>query len=80
MIMKNKLKEITKIDKDSGMSRKEVRLNKTKRKAASTRAKTVSKETTAKGGKEAQRLRRKTIRLEKKAAKIEGRVKASKIK
>lgn len=77
---RKQIREAKKKDKDSGMSRKEVRLNKTKRKAASTRAKTVSKETTAKGGKEAQRLRRKTIRLEKKAAKIEGRVKASKIK
>ena len=77
---RGEIKEAKKKDKDSGMSRKEVRLNKTKRKAASTRAKTVSKETAAKGGKEAQRLARKTIRLEKKAAKIEGRVKASKIK
>jgi len=77
---RGEIKEAKKKDKDSGMSRKEVRLNKTKRKAASARAKTVSKETAAKGGKEAQRLRRKTIRLEKKAAKIEGRVKASKIK
>ena len=77
---RKQIREAKKKDKDSGMSRKEVRLNKTKRKAASTRAKTVSKETAAKGGKEAQRLRRKTIRLEKKAAKIEGRVKASKIK
>ena len=77
---RKQIREAKKKDKDSGMSRKEVRLNKTKRKAASTRAKTVSKETAAKGGKEAQRLARKTIRLEKKAAKIEGRVKASKIK
>jgi hypothetical protein len=77
---RGEIREAKKKDKDSGMSRKEVRLNKTKRKAASTRAKTVSKETAAKGGKEAQRLARKTIRLEKKAAKIEGRVKASKIK
>lgn len=77
---RKQIREAKKKDKDSGMSRKEVRLNKTKRKAASARAKTVSKETAAKGGKEAQRLRRKTIRLEQKAAKIEGRVKASKIK
>ena len=77
---RGEIKEATKNDKDSGMSRKEVRLNKTKRKAASTRAKTVSKETAAKGGKEAQRLARKTIRLEKRAARLEGKVKASKIK
>jgi hypothetical protein len=77
---RGEIKEAKKKDKDSGMSRKEVRLNKTKRKAASTRAKTVSKETAAKGGKEAQRLARKTIRLEKRAARLEGKVKASKIK
>jgi len=77
---REQIREAKKKDKDSGMSRKEVRLNKTKRKAASTRAKTVSKETAAKGGKEAQRLARKTIRLEKRAARLEGKVKASKIK
>ena len=77
---RKQIREAKKKDKDSGMSRKEVRLNKTKRKAASTRAKTVSKETAAKGGKEAQRLARKTIRLEKRAARLEGKVKASKIK
>lgn len=77
---RGEIKEAKKKDKDSGMSRKEVRLNKTKRKAASTRAKTVSKETAAKGGKESQRLARKTIRLEKRAARLEGKVKASKIK
>ena len=77
---RKQIREDKKKDKDSGMSRKEVRLNKTKRKAASTRAKTVSKETAAKGGKEAQRLARKTIRLEKRAARLEGKVKASKIK
>lgn len=77
---RKQIREAKKKDKDSGMSRKEVRLNKTKLKAASTRAKTVSKETAAKGGKEAQRLARKTIRLEKRAARLEGKVKASKIK
>ena len=76
---RKEIREAKKKDKASGMSRKEVRANKLKRKASSTRAKTTSKETAAKGGKEAQRLRRKTIRLEKKVAKQEGRVKASKM-
>jgi len=76
---RKQIREAKQKDKASGMSRKEVRANKLKRKASSARAKTTSKETAAKGGKEAQRLSRKTIRLEKKVAKQEGRVKASKM-
>lgn len=79
VMSRSEIREAKQKDKASGMSRKEVRANKLKRKASSTRAKTTSKETAAKGGKEAQRLRRKTIRLEKKVAKQEGRVKASKM-
>ena len=79
VMSRSEIREAKQKDKASGMSRKEVRANKLKRKASSTRAKTTSKETAAKGGKEAQRLSRKTIRLEKKVAKQEGRVKASKM-
>ena len=79
VMSRSEIREAKQKDKASGMSRKEVRANKLKRKASSARAKTTSKETAAKGGKEAQRLRRKTIRLEKKVAKQEGRVKASKM-
>jgi|TARA_R110002124_G_scaffold266155_1_gene433097 hypothetical protein len=88
---RGEIREAKKKDKDSGMSRKQVRANKLKRKADSAKAKTnktiksidptkaKSADTGAKQTK-AKSQRAKTIRLQKKAAKIEGRVKASKIK
>tara|TARA_R110000803_G_scaffold273_2_gene1056 strand:+ start:109 stop:1002 length:894 start_codon:yes stop_codon:yes gene_type:complete len=88
---RKQIREAKKKDKDSGMSRKQVRANKLKRKADSAKAKTnriiksidptkaKSADTGAKQRK-AKSQRAKTIRLEQKAAKFEGKVKASKIK
>jgi hypothetical protein len=59
--------------KQAGKSKQEIRLAKTKAKAKNARIETTSKETAAQGGKKAQEKRAKTIRLEKRAKRIEGR-------
>ena len=62
-------------NKESGMSKRQIRLEKTKLKAANARYETTSDKTKAIGGKEGQRKRAKTKRLEKRASRIEGRIK-----
>lgn len=62
-------------NKESGMSKRQIRLEKTKLKAANARYETTSDKTKAIGGKEGQRKAAKTKRLEKRASRIEGRIK-----
>ena len=66
--------------KQAGKSKQEIRLAKTKAKAKNARIETTSKETAAQGGKKAQEKRAKTIRLEKRAKRIEGRIAKRKAK
>tara|TARA_R110000772_G_scaffold16493_1_gene46761 strand:+ start:249 stop:1046 length:798 start_codon:yes stop_codon:yes gene_type:complete len=84
---RKQIREAKKKDKDSGMSRKEVRANKLKRKAASAKAKgikivssidTTKPESSATKAKQTKAGYKKTksVRLEKKAAKIKDKVKA----
>jgi len=88
---RGEIREAKKKDKDSGMSRKEVRANKLKRKAASAKAKgikivssidTTKPESSATKAKQTKAgyKRTKSIRLQKKVARLKGRQEASKIK
>jgi len=74
-ITRAQIKDNKDTNKESGMSKRQIRLEKTKLKAANARYETTSDKTKAIGGKEGQRKRAKTKRLEKRASRIEGRIK-----